>query len=103
VRRRQADGLLPADLDPAILRLLGFALVSYLLLLPQITRMATAMSPSDPEFVAAWESLLRRIGDLLEQDARRSGERPRRDARSAARYTRALRHALRAADSRFSG
>jgi len=41
-------------------------------LLPQVTRMTTAMSPSDPKFVAAWESLQRRIGDLLEADARRA-------------------------------
>jgi hypothetical protein len=29
------------------------------------------MYPRDPKFVAAWESLLRLIGDLLEEDARR--------------------------------
>jgi MFS family permease len=74
MRRRQAEGLVPADIDPAILRLLGFALASYPRLLPQITRMTTAMSPADPEFAAAWESLLRRIGDLLEQDACRAGD-----------------------------
>jgi MFS family permease len=72
VRRRQADGLLRADMDPAILRLLGFALVSYPRLLPQVTRMTTTMSPDDPKFVAAWEDLLRRIGDLLERDARQT-------------------------------
>jgi hypothetical protein len=71
VRRRQAEGLLPADVDPAVLRLLGFALVSYPRLLPQVTRMTTTMSPGDPKFVAAWENLLRRVGDLLERDARR--------------------------------
>jgi EmrB/QacA subfamily drug resistance transporter len=72
VRRRQAEGLLPADMDPALLRLLGFALVGYPRLLPQVTRMATTMSPDDPKFVAAWENLLRRVGSLLEDDARRA-------------------------------
>jgi hypothetical protein len=59
-------------MDPAILRLLGFALVGYPRLLPQVTRMATTMSPDDPKFVAAWENLLRRVGGLLEEDARRA-------------------------------
>jgi hypothetical protein len=58
-------------MDPAMLKLLGFALVSYPRLLPQVTRMAATMSPGDPKFVATWENLLRRIGDLLERDARR--------------------------------
>ena len=70
VRRRQAEGLLPADMDPALLRLLGFALVSYPRLLSQVTRMTTSMSPNDPKFAAAWEDLLRRVGNLLEAAAR---------------------------------
>jgi hypothetical protein len=73
VRRRQAEGLLPADIDPALLRLLGFALVSYPRLLSQVTRMTTTMSPDDPRFAAAWEELLRRVGELLEAAAQKSG------------------------------
>jgi EmrB/QacA subfamily drug resistance transporter len=71
VRRRQEEGLLPADMDPAQLRLFGFALVSYPRLLSQVTRMTTGMSPDDPKFAAAWEDLLRRVGGLLEAAARR--------------------------------
>src|SRR3984957_18647393 len=41
IRDRQAAGLLPADLDPGQLRLLGFALMNYPRMLPQITPMYT--------------------------------------------------------------
>jgi EmrB/QacA subfamily drug resistance transporter len=75
IRRRQAEGLLPKDIDPAMLRLFGFALVSYPRLLSQVTRMTTTMSPDDPKFAAAWENLLRRIGNLLEDTARRESDR----------------------------
>ncbi|MGP0092787.1 MAG: MFS transporter [Xanthobacteraceae bacterium] len=71
VRDRQAAGLLPADLDPAELRLLGFALVSYPRMLPQITRMTTGMTPENPRFIARWEALLREVGSWFEEAARR--------------------------------
>jgi EmrB/QacA subfamily drug resistance transporter len=70
-RDRQDAGLLPADLDPAQLRLMGFALVSYPRMLPQITRMTTGMTSDDPRFVAGWEALLREVGSSLEESARR--------------------------------
>ena len=70
VRERQAEGLLPADLDPGQLQLAAFALVSYPRLLPQMTRMVTGMTPDDPRFVAGWETVLRKIGDALEAVAR---------------------------------
>ena len=71
VRDRQAAGLLPAHLDAGQLRLLGFALVSYPRMLPQITRMATGMTPENPQFVAEWTALLREVGFDLEESARR--------------------------------
>ena len=70
-RERQAEGLLPAGLDPAQLRLMAFALVSYPRMLPQITRMATGHSAEDPRFIADWEKLLRTVGSSLEDRARR--------------------------------
>ena len=70
-RERQAEGLLPAGLDPAQLRLMAFALVSYPRMLPQITRMATGHSAEDPRFIAGWEKLLRTVGSSLEERARR--------------------------------
>ena len=73
IRDRQAAGLLPADLDPAALRLLGFAMVSYPRMLPQITRMATGMTPENPRFAATWEALLREVGSWFEDAARRKG------------------------------
>jgi len=76
VRRRQADGLLPAHMDPALLRLVGFALVSYPRMMAPITRMTTGMTPDDPRFVAAWENMLREVGSLFQDQAAR--ERARR-------------------------
>ena len=65
VIRRQEAGEIPAEFDPAIFRLFVFALSNYPRLLPQITRMTTGHDPDDPEFVAAWEAFLRRLGELL--------------------------------------
>jgi hypothetical protein len=71
IRARQAAGLLPADLDPGYLRLLGFALMNYPRMLPQITRMTTGTTPDNPGFVARWEALLREVGSWIEAAARR--------------------------------
>jgi EmrB/QacA subfamily drug resistance transporter len=65
IRRRQAEGLIDPRFDPALVRLLGFALSSYPRLLPQITRMATGLEPGDPEFVRRWEEMLRALGSRL--------------------------------------
>jgi EmrB/QacA subfamily drug resistance transporter len=81
VRDRQAAGLLPADLDPAVLRLMGFALVSYPRLLPQITRMTTGMTPENPRFSALWEALLREVGSWIEAAARRNSASSAADPR----------------------
>jgi hypothetical protein len=67
LRRRQAEGLLAPDLDPALLRLLAFALTSYPRILPQITRMTTGRAPDDPEFVAEWQAFLREVGRRLKE------------------------------------
>jgi EmrB/QacA subfamily drug resistance transporter len=71
IRDRQTAGLLPTDLDPGDLRLLGFALMNYPRMLPQITRMTTGMTPDNPTFVSRWEMLLRRVGLWLEEAASR--------------------------------
>jgi EmrB/QacA subfamily drug resistance transporter len=76
IRDRQAAGLLPADLDPGHLRLLGFALMNYPRMLPQITRMATGMTPDNPDFAARWEALLREVGSWIEEAARRKRALP---------------------------
>ena len=71
IRDRQAAGLLPADVDPGALRLLGFALINYPRMLPQITRMTTGLTPDSPGFAARWEALLREVGSWIEEAARR--------------------------------
>ena len=65
IRRRQDARLIDPELDPRLVRLLGFALASYPRLLPQITRMTTGTAPDDPRFVAEWEAFLRHLGHLL--------------------------------------
>src|ERR1700683_3697403 len=68
---RRAAGRRPADLDPGALRLLGFALINYPRMLPQITRMTTGLTPDSPGFVARWEGLAREVGSWIEEAARR--------------------------------
>jgi hypothetical protein len=69
IRRRQRAGLIDAQLDPRLVRLLGFALASYPRLLPQITRMTTGMPPDDPQFIAEWEAFLCALGQRFSQSA----------------------------------
>ncbi len=72
IRRRQNEGLIDPELDPRLVRLLGFALASYPRLLPQITRMTTGIPPDDPRFVEEWEKFLRAIGERFEPLAGRT-------------------------------
>jgi EmrB/QacA subfamily drug resistance transporter len=65
IRRRQDAGLIDPELDPRLVRLLGFALASYPRLLPQITRMTTGAPPEDPQFIAEWETFIRTLGKRL--------------------------------------
>jgi len=65
IRRRQADGLIDPDLDPALVRLMAFALATYPRIFRQITRMTTGLPPDDPRFAAAWSAFLRELGRRL--------------------------------------
>lgn len=65
IRRRQADGLIDPDLDPALVRLMAFALATYPRVFRQITRMTTGLPPDDPRFAAAWSAFLRELGHRL--------------------------------------
>ncbi|MEV0273667.1 MAG: TetR/AcrR family transcriptional regulator [Hamadaea sp.] len=66
VRRRQRDGELAADLDPAYVLLVLFSATMAPILLPQIARQLTGLDAGTPEFLAAYTEQLRRIVEHLE-------------------------------------
>ena len=70
IERRQQQGLLPKTIDPDILRLATFSLLSYPFILPQITHMLTSTNPDEAAFQKRWEDFLSYIGNLMEQDAK---------------------------------
>jgi len=65
VRRRQAIGFLPADLDPRHLLLTMMAITAYPLVLPQITRLVTGRSAFSREFQQERKQFLKKFAKLL--------------------------------------
>jgi MFS family permease len=65
IRRRQAEGLIDPEFDPALVRLMAFALATYPRVFRQITRMTTGLEPDDPRFATAWSAFLRELGHRL--------------------------------------
>jgi Tetracyclin repressor-like, C-terminal domain len=65
IRQRQAEGHIAADLHPASLRLMVFALTTCPHAFPQITRMLTGYAPTDPAFEVEWTHFLRQLGQRL--------------------------------------
>ena len=65
LRERQRAGLLPAALDPGHLLLAILGLVTYPLAFPQVTRLVTGRSPSDPAFRKQRVAFLRGFSDAL--------------------------------------
>jgi AcrR family transcriptional regulator len=65
LRARQRRGLLPADLDAGHLLLAIMGLVAYPLAFPQLTRMVTGRSATDPGFRAERAEFLRRFAAAL--------------------------------------
>jgi AcrR family transcriptional regulator len=65
LRNRQQRGLLPRDLDAGQLLLAILGLITYPLAFPQVTRMVTGKSPSDPGFRKEHAELLRRLSEAL--------------------------------------
>jgi TetR/AcrR family transcriptional regulator len=61
VRRRQAEGEIAEDLDPAYLLLVLFAAALAPTALPRTTARITGLPPDSPELVAAYGEQLRRI------------------------------------------
>jgi AcrR family transcriptional regulator len=65
LRDRQRRGLLPEDLDPGHLLLAIMGLLAHPLAFPQLTRLVTGKSPSDPAFRKERVEFLRRFARAL--------------------------------------
>jgi hypothetical protein len=65
IRERQAEGYIEATLNPASVRLMVFALNTCPRVFPQITRMITGHTITDPAFEAEWIHFLRQLGQRL--------------------------------------
>jgi TetR/AcrR family transcriptional regulator len=67
IRRRQELGLLSAELDPRHVMLSHMALTMFPLAFPQVTRLITGFSASDPRFILERHEFLRRLAEALYQ------------------------------------
>ncbi|HYA52032.1 MAG TPA: TetR/AcrR family transcriptional regulator [Streptosporangiaceae bacterium] len=65
LRARQRRGLVPGDLDAGHLLLTIMGVLAYPLAFPQVTRMVTGQSPSDPVFRKERTEFLRRFAEVL--------------------------------------
>jgi AcrR family transcriptional regulator len=84
-RRAKANGTLPPDADEEMLLLVGAALRTFPLALPQVTSLVTGTDPLDPEFRRKWSACLEWIGQRLFAPALKNGEeRERRGPNGAA-------------------
>jgi AcrR family transcriptional regulator len=61
LRRRQAEGELAADLDPAFVQLTFMGAVTLAVAMPQLVRRVTGLDATDPEFERRYAEQLRRI------------------------------------------
>lgn len=61
LRRRQAEGELAADLDPAFVHLAFMGAVTLAVAMPQMVRRITGLDATDPEFERRYAEQLRRI------------------------------------------
>jgi len=69
MRRRQAQGLIAPDLDPAQALLSMVALTMFPVAFPQFTRLLTELGPTDPDFRAQRTEFLRRFADGFRPNA----------------------------------
>jgi AcrR family transcriptional regulator len=65
IRQQQETGHVRGDLDPSHVLLTQLALVLFPLAFPQLTRLATGLSPTDPDFIAARSRFLRDVAPRL--------------------------------------
>jgi len=89
LRRVQASGALPPELDIAQLHLSIIALTVFPLAFPQMTRLATGLDPTDPRFRRKRLQFLRWLGDRL-ATASDLVARPLKPSRNARRIIRDL-------------
>lgn len=62
---KQEMGLVPKELDPAMITLMMSSLTVYPLLYPNVTRMITGLTPEQPEFEERWLSFLHQISERI--------------------------------------
>jgi hypothetical protein len=65
VRDAQAEGRVPADLDPGLLVLAELAIAAYPLVFAQVARMLVDVDVDDPAFQRTYAEFLRRLGERL--------------------------------------
>ena len=76
LRRRQAKGLLSADFDPGQLLLSMMALTAYPLAFPQLARLVTGLSVSDPKFQKQRDQFLRQFAAAFQVQSTIGKKRP---------------------------
>ena len=72
MRRAQARGLVPLEVDLAHLQISIIALTAFPLAFPQMARLASGLAPTDPRFRRKRLRFLRWLGERLSSDSRPS-------------------------------
>lgn len=75
LRQREQLGLLSKRLDPRHVLLSHMSLTMFPLAFPQLTRLITGCSPSDPRFIRERLDFLRQLAGLLYQSADNPGDK----------------------------
>ncbi|MFS0671697.1 TetR/AcrR family transcriptional regulator [Ornithinibacillus sp. 179-J 7C1 HS] len=65
MRAKQEMGLVPKELDPALITLMMSSITIYPLLYGNVTRLITGLEPEDPAFQEKWTSFLNEISKRI--------------------------------------
>lgn len=68
MKSKQEMGLVPQELDPALITLLISSITIYPLLYSNVTRMITGYAAEDPEFQKKWAQFLHQISERVFED-----------------------------------